>query len=203
METVPVHADTELNTPGARSQPIWTHTWPPAMAAVPVTLGTKVITASLSLFLPIRQTSTHNSRSSTGDFQREKKLVSNNCTSVPPCISCQKQTLSTRNEQIPWEHICNLETPLLCLFPSHVFCSHGPNVHHSVLPVLQQAKLSYLSSFTYAELLTKNNLLLGNSLPISLNRHLFFDLLFSACKMNLVTPVVPPTPFWAISAQVA
>lgn len=129
---------------------------------------------SLSLFLPIRQTSTHNSRSSTGDFQREKKLVSNNCTSVPPCISCQKQTLSTRNEQIPWEHICNLETPLLCLFPSHVFCSHGPNVHHSVLPVLQQAKLSYLSSFTYAELLTKNNLLLGNSLPISLNRHLFF-----------------------------
>lgn len=93
METVPMHADTELNAPGAWSQPIRTHTWPLAMVAVPVTLGTKVITASLSLFLPIRQSSTHNSQSSTAYFQREKKLVSNNCTSVPPCISFQKQTL--------------------------------------------------------------------------------------------------------------
>ena len=99
-------------------------------------------------------------------------------------------------------HLQSGDTSSVFLLPSHVFCSHGPNVHHSVLAVLQQAKLSYLSSFTYAELLTENNLLLGNSLPISLNCHLFFDLLFSACKMNLVTPVVPPTPFWAISAQV-
>lgn len=197
-----MHADTELNTPGARSQPIWTHTWPPAMAAVPVTLGTKVITASLSLFLPIRQTSTHNSRSSIGYFQREKKLVSNNCTSVPPCISCQKQTLYPQGTSRS-AHLQSGDTSSVFLFPSHVFCSHSPNVHHSVLAVLQQAKLSYLSSFTYAELLTENNFLLGNSLPISLNRHLYFDLLFSACKMNLVTPVVPPTPFWAISAQVA
>lgn len=116
-----MHADTELNTPGARSQPIWTHTWPPAMAAVPVTLGTKVITASLSLFLPIRQTSTHNSRSSTGDFQREKKLVSNNCTSVPPCISCQKQTLypqgtsrSLGSTSAIWRH-------LFCVCFPHMF----------------------------------------------------------------------------------
>ena len=48
METVPMHADTELNAPRAWSQPIRTHTWPLAMVAVPVTLGTKVITASLS-----------------------------------------------------------------------------------------------------------------------------------------------------------
>ena len=130
METVPVHADTELNTPGARSQPIWTHTWPPAMAAVPVTLGTKVITASLSLFLPIRQTSTHNSQSSIGYFQREKHLVSNNCTSVPPCISCQKQTLypqgtsrSLGSTSAIWRHLFCVFASLTCFLQPRSKCS--------------------------------------------------------------------------------
>lgn len=149
METVPVPADTELNTPGARSPAdMDTHPGLRAMAASRW-LWEPRLSASLSLSsCPLGKPAPTTPEAQLV-ISKRKKLVSNNCTSVPPAFLVRNKlypqgtSRSLGSTSAIWRH-------LFCVCFPHMFFPAATVKYFTTLFYLFSNKSqAFISVFLY------------------------------------------------------